>query len=257
MPEKKLVILFLLIKLSIVCSQTISGQPSGSSLSGNSNNFYSGIKDYDLGCLWIADSIAGEENENGSGAKVKNAEPLGYIDTNYQRFYIHFISATKKKDNPYEYMVLGKTRIKNTTCDFQGIIRVNSADISASEAIPGFREGNVYCEVMFYEDKKQIGSGFIKGKSSSGFVIDNKGNLHYNALGLVADGFDNNQFECTWTSYRTKRSKKCNWGDYRIPDSFNFDFGTGEFFPNPVYLKNGWEDFAKDGQRVEEKIWWK
>lgn len=47
-------------------------------------------------------------------------------------------------------------------------------------------------------------------------------------------------FVGSWTSYKTNIAKKCNWGDYRIPDSSDLDIGTGEFSVNEKYVKNDW-----------------
>jgi hypothetical protein len=63
----------------------------------------------------------------------------------------------------------------------------------------------------------------------------------------VADGFSNNTFVGTWTSYKTGKSKKCNFGDYRIPEcegSNGCDIGAGEFSINPKYRENGWQSYC-------------
>lgn len=88
---------------------------------------------------------------------------------------------------------------------------------------------------------------------------------------FIADGFQNNQFEGTWTSYKSGETKKCNWGDYRIPDCTwlnGCDTGAGEFGINEKYLKNGWENYklvlntfpetteAKLAHEKENEKWW-
>jgi IS66 C-terminal element len=72
-----------------------------------SANYFTSIKNYVLRKLWCADSIQIE----GDGEKMGFPEPLGYIGDNFQRFYIHFISITKGKDNPYQYSVYGKSSL--------------------------------------------------------------------------------------------------------------------------------------------------
>ena len=66
----------------------------------------------------------------------------------------------------------------------------------------------------------------------------------------------------------TGKSKICNWGDYRIPLCNDLDIGTGEFSPNPKYLKNGWSNYikaysnnsnqkvSKEAQQIENEKWW-
>jgi len=203
-----ILILSLAIHFGIVTGQ--------SRQSDNSNNFYSSIKNYDLSCLWTADSILAEDREGGR-QKIKRFEPLGYIDTNYQRFFIRIISVTRKKDNPYEYFVSGKTKIKDNICSFQGTIKVSNADTGRTEEFPLLKVGAVTCEVLFSEDKNLPNSGIIQGKLTSYFIIDWKGKMRYDAIMYVADNFYNNQFKGTWTSYKTKTSIICNWGDYCQP----------------------------------------
>nr|MBP6410083.1 hypothetical protein [Pseudarcicella sp.] len=65
------------------------------------------------------------------------------------------------------------------------------------------------------------------------------------AISFNSDGFFNNQFIGSWTSYKTNTSKKCNWGDYRIPESGNLDVGAGEFSVDEKYLKNGWKNYSQ------------
>jgi len=236
-------------------------------------NFYEQIKNYDLSVVLMTDSIFADEEE-----MIKRAEILGFIGDDYQRFYIHFISVIQNQSNPYEYFAYGKTKVKENICEFQGIIKIISAEIYKGSEIYGldtifynYTQGFTICEVALYEDKKQTHTGFFKGNLRSDFLIDDKGNFRYNSIWFVADGFSNNQFTGIWTSYKTKTSKKCNWGDYRIPDSGNFDIGAGEFSVDEKYVKNGWEnymllwsgdyqedspEFQKALQKENEK-WWK
>lgn len=72
-------------------------------------NLYLKIKNYDLTSVYKPDSIIDDSNE-----KIKLAEPLGFIGTNFQRLQIHFISIKKSRTNPYEYNVLGKKKSMKT-----------------------------------------------------------------------------------------------------------------------------------------------
>ncbi len=242
----------------------------GGARQANSRNYYAEIKNYNLKSLWIGDSIYLDDATPSEPHWMKHPEPLGFIDTNYQRFYIHFSSITRNSYNPYEYFVNGKTRVNNSICIFKGIIKVKSADLGTFLEDSLFKTGTVSCEVVLYEDKKALASGVIRGKYDCGYLIDQNGKLRYDALTLVADGYCNNQFEGTWTSYKTGISKKCCWGDFRIPDSRkDFDWGTGEFSPNQKYRFNGWDTYikqyengsftpeAKKAMEIEEQQWWK
>ncbi len=220
-------------------------------------NFYDKIKNYDIGHIWTSDKII-----VGDGSTpTQRREPLGYFGDNYQRFFIHFNSAVKEKSNPYVYLVNGKTKLKNNICNFQGKITILEAKIYKSWVL-SFKQGWVKGKYEFYEDVNQKGSGVFNGNFKTDFLIDKKGNLRYDALFIDADGFENNQFEGTWKKYNSKVLKKCNWGDYRIPDSDELDIGAGHFSPNPEFSKFGWEGYIKTpidrktGWKQIEKPWW-
>lgn len=216
-------------------------------------DFTAAIKDYDLRPLWRADKI----QEEGNGNILPFPEPIGYIGDNYQRFFIHYITVTKSKEDPYRYIVYGKTKVKDNICNFTGTITVRKASIQRSKDFPGYREGLLTCDVLFYEDSTQAGSGVIKGQLLSGFTLDQKGKFQYDALWAIADHFDNNQCRATWMSYRTGKRKKCNWGDYRMPDSEELDGGVGDVVINEKYKKNGWEDFMDMTGGDKDTDWWK
>lgn len=213
---------------------------------------YKKLKHYDLSSVFNPDSIIDDEH-----TKIKRPEPLGYIGENYQRFQIHLLSVVKSKSNPYEYAITGKTKVKDNICSFTGSITVVKASYDTSGQMTAmgfstFKAGEVTALLKIQEDKTHAGSGIIDGKLTSDVYFDDKDKIYYNALTLMADGFCNNQVEGRWTSYKTGKSKKCNWGDFRIPDSREMDEGTGEFHVNEKYRLNGWESY--DDRNNE--TWW-
>lgn len=234
-------------------------------------DFFDQIKTYDLSTIITADSILPWDRED-KNEKFKREEILGFIGDDYQRFFIHFVSVIQNPTNPIEYLVYGKTKVKETICSFQGTITIRQARIYKIGDIPAFKQGYAICDVILFEDKKQPSTGSIKGKLKSEFIIDDKGRFLYDAINFVADGFSNNQFVGNWTSYKTKISKKCNWGDYRIPEcnwSNGCDIGAGEFSISPKYLKNGWENYklanlnnpdspeSRKARKKENEEWWR
>jgi hypothetical protein len=231
----------------------------------SSTNFYTKIKDYDLSKIWKSDSIKIEDEHD----RIAFPEPLGFIGENFQRFFIHYTSVTKSIDTPYLYYVTGKTRVKNSICSFKGQIYIQKAVINNDPDFKQFKVGDVTCLVTLYEDSTQYGSGVIKGELISGFYIDKKGKIYYDALFFGGDGFANNCCTAIWTSYKTGKSKKCNWGDYRIPESKGLDIGAGEFHVAEQYIKNGWENYrmawvgdpdtpeVKKARAEESRKWWK
>ncbi len=60
----------------------------------------------------------------------------------------------------------------------------------------------------------------------------------------MADGYDNRNFVGTWQSYNNPALlKRCIWGDFRLPYSFDFDFGVGDIGVNPKYASPEWDRF--------------
>jgi len=197
-------------------------------------------------------------------------EPLGFIGSNYQRFYIHYTSVIKDAKNPYLYNIKGKTRVKNNICSFTGTIMVKQAkrNLEPNMEYPKYKYGYLICQVDLKEDPKQPGSGTISGKLTTNWYMNERGQFAYDTL-IPADGFDNNQCVARWTSYKGGASKVCNWGDFKIPESGDLDFSVSELMVKEKYVKNGWQNYmlsldadsgkpaALKAKAEEKRLWWK
>lgn len=201
---------------------------------------------------------------------VDRMEPKGFIGANYQRLQIHFITVIKNPLNPYVYIVDGKTRVKNCICSFHGTLIITESSLYVESDLRDIKQGTVKGKYEFNEGPNQKGKGVFTGKFESDFYIDQNNNLKYDASNFAADGFCNNQFEGIWTSPQTGEIKKCNWGDYRIPDSDWLDIGAGQFSIDEKYSKYGWRNYIKAYEyhrhksigvkialKKENKKWWK
>ena len=231
-----------------------------------STDYFVSLKTKDLGRLWRADRLV----FYGTQGTDVFPEPLGFIGANYQRFYLHYTSVRRDPGNSYVYRVSGKTRVKTNVCAFTGTITVTKAQLykAPNSEYPKFREGELSCRVELAEDRRQPGSGTIRGTLTTYFYLDKQGQPQYNTL-EPADGFSNNQCVATWTSYATQQRKPCHWGDFKIPESGDLDFSVSDFEVSAKYVANGWQtymaalqgndDSARTRQaRAEEKCpWWK
>lgn len=197
-------------------------------------------------------------------------EPLGYRGDDYWRFYIHFDTVYKTGD--YCYAVEGRTRFRDTVRRFEGEVILDSLSIvwtldSLDDIAYRFMRaekldagGWLYGHYLFREDSTVQGSGVLQGKVTYSVMRQN-GILRYDTENIdCADGYDNNQYEGTWTSVDGSRSEKCNWGDFRIPDSWALDIGCAEFSPDEEYVNNGWQlirDFlnVQYGTPEMERVW--
>lgn len=201
-----------------------------------------------------------------------NDSVLGYIGDNYLRLRIVVLSATKNPNQPDTYTVTGKSMVKNVVRMFTGTMRVTSARVykhprlGVDEEYKGKikKNGGIVGEYHFSENRKQTNTGSFDGVFVTYWYADRNGRLKYDDIEMFADGYRNNQFVGTWTSYRYKDSKIANWGDYRIPLSGDLDIGAGEFSPDDKYLSNGWQSYRdayfnndKQARQEEKKRWWK
>jgi hypothetical protein len=223
------------------------------------------LKAKNMSYLWRAHRLAFYGNKSPDVFP----EPLGFIGTNYQRFYLHYTSIRPDPARPYVYLVSGKTRVKTNVCAFTGTITVTKAQLykAPNAEYPQFREGELTCRVELAEDRQQPGSGTIRGMLTTYFYLNAKSQPQYNTL-EPADGFSNNQCVATWTSYTTQQRKPCHWGDFKIPESGDLDFSVSDFEVAAKYVANGWQTYmaALEGHddtpktrqaRAEEKRpWW-
>lgn len=231
-------------------------------------DFSDKINQYDMSILWMADSLYGRGEEDMFEYTSRPAS-YGFIGDDYQRFYIKLISAVKVPDRENEYMLYGKTRVKNTVCNFIGTAKIIDAKVYVAKDKSNYTRGVATVEVAIYEDLKQASTGVIKGSLLSNFMIDKKGLLQYDGFNYFGDGFNNNQFIGTWTSYKSGNTKKCHFGDGRIPQCGDLDIGAGEFSINEKYVKNGWGSYMKswvgdpeasenrEAKQEENRLWWK
>ena len=189
---------------------------------------------------------------------------LGYIG-NGQRLYMHFDTIYKDPVKPQYYHVEGKSKVKQNLCSFTGGITIHSfAPNEESDSL--VKRYHLKAQYQLNEDANQRGSGFFAGRLTSDFFIY-RDSICFDEMEGGEDGYNNNQFEGRWTSYRTKISKKANFGIGRIPDSGDLDVGTAEFYVTPNKQHLGWESYMKafetvtpEGQKAqaeEDREWWK
>lgn len=226
-------------------------------------NFLAKIKRSDVSNIWTYDDYVDHD-----GNTVHRGQPLGLIGSDYQRFYIHFLSVIRDAKDPLRYYTYGKTRVKENVCNFQGVINIDSASSYPESDAPDIVEGYIKGNYHFFEDPDQPGSGVLDGTFVSYVYFRSDGTVVYDDLSLAADGYSNDEFTGTWTAYKSKASKICNWGDFRIPESEGLDEGSGLFMPNPKYDDMGWANYRiwasgssddpeviKATQKEDEK-WW-
>jgi len=180
---------------------------------------------------------------------------LGFIGKNYQRLHVNFVSVEKDKDDGKIYHVIGNTKVKNNSLDFEGeieVVNIRSTpprygidDIYRNKGIE--KQGIFIGKYSFRENSKERYSGKFDGIMVLDWLMHKDLGLSHNLD--QGDSTRNNQYEGKWVSYKTGISKVANWGMVRIPNSRwkpnskgpFLDMGAAEFSVNPDYKKYGWE----------------
>ncbi|MBD1386368.1 hypothetical protein IDJ75_13875 [Mucilaginibacter rigui] len=205
---------------------------------------------------------------------TNNAMVYGFIGDNFQRIRIKIISITKNPALPGTYNVYGKSMVKNNIDEFRGTFKITNirkykqTSYGVDDELKGKGIKGQYLLIGMYnlaEAETQEHAGVFKGTFSTGFYLDKSNIVHYDDIDKNADGYSNNQFVGQWASYNNKLVKRCNWGDYRIPNSQGFDIGAGEFSPNDKYLSAGWQTLrdayrtsavSAKAKQIENAKWW-
>jgi hypothetical protein len=201
-------------------------------IENNQNEKYS---KFDFSSLWI---------------KTENELVYGIIGDDYQRIFMKFIFVEKTLNNPYEYLVYGKSSVKSSVCDFIGKITIikiqefknQNFGIDDEYKNSGIKsQGLLTAKYELFENKEQNHSGQFQGTLQTKWYLDKENLIKYNDINLNSDGYFNNAFVGTWKMYKSKIEKICNWGDYRVPyTKCDFDIGAGELSISEKYSKNGW-----------------
>jgi hypothetical protein len=211
--------------------------------------------------------------------EVDSDAVYGFIGPDYQRLQIKLLTIKKSASDPTLYAVTGKTRVLGLVRAFSGTMRLEHIREALNRQLPPPEVGGFNTKVtasgvavghyVFFEDSTLAKTGVFSGVVATYWYTDDRRRLHYDSIEGYSDGFTNNQFVGTWTSYNKKQPLRCNWGDFRIPNAGNFDIGAGEFSPDPKHYAKGWQNFAtvwsstaseqqhEQARRRETQAWWK
>lgn len=205
------------------------------------------LRTFDFSSIWLTD----DNQQN------------GVIGLDCKRIKIHISNVTKESKDNLLYRVVGKSNVGGNICDFSGQIKLIHAYQTESDAGYEF-SGNLFAEYVFYEDKSQNHVGTFQGIFECFFYLDRKNKKALlDESADIADGYFNRTYVGTWKGYNSKTTKKCIWGDYRLPFTFDFDCGDGEMIICDKYVQNGWATFnsGDEYEFINEKViikdkWW-
>lgn len=206
------------------------------------------LRNTDLSRMIIPDSIltnpdyCSQKDEFMFIERNSEFEPIGYRGRDFQRFYIHYDSVRFMGNGVYK--VEGRTRYRDTIRLFSGTITLDSMRLNKGKHLPSTGKFGKLCGHYQFDEDEFSGGGVLTGKMWIGFAKIN-GRFYYDAFKLgLADGYSNRQYEGVWTSKDLTHMEKCNWGDFRIPDSQGLDIGAGEFSPVDEHSGQGWQVYT-------------
>ncbi len=212
------------------------------------NKYETLVTDELEGYKFIADSIFTHHGNQSNGV----------IGQNYQRIRVHIHYAQQTSDKVFE--IRGKTNVKENICDFSGDLEIiNVYEQKENFDIPG--QGTMFCTYELFEDSTQNHVGVFRGTFECSIRINHVAKtIKLDDAYIANDGYYNRNYVGTWTQFGSNKSKKCIWGDYRLPFTFDFDNGDGEMAVNEKYKANGWGTFG-DMSEYDEALqlkdkWW-
>ncbi len=229
------------------------------------------LRRHDLSMLWTGPLPLIDREDTTSLAWVERPDALGYIGEDFKRLRIHIRTIARSGTDPLCYLLEGATRVGNNVCTFEGELHLDSLVRYPASDVPdewgGIRSGwSLRGHYALREHPDQPGAGIFEGLHTLDIAVDAAGNIYYDTLMLVADGYRNNQWQGIWRSARSGTEKVCCWGDFRIPLDEGLDIGAGEFHPDDACLDNGWrsyrDQYGADSLRrqraltEESRRWW-
>jgi hypothetical protein len=199
------------------------------------------------------------EDMDGRVCYYKQSSFNGILGDNYARIEI-YINPQVERTDTLTFKVTGKSKVKKNICDFTGEIRVehiyNIWERADDPDCPDYYL--MVCNYIFKEDETQYGTGFFNGTYGVYCHIDEDNKKVCLDIDLGGgDGYNQRNYVGTWQSYKTNATKRCIWGEYSLPYTFDFDIGDGEMRINPKYNSPEWEQWQSEFFNPEEKIsWW-
>lgn len=181
---------------------------------------------------------------------MPKTEFIGYIGPDFQRLKIHFGSVTRDPTSPAVYHIIGNSEVKTNHCDLDGTITVTKLMGAKSRTLRDelgkdlgvTYRGSLYGRYDIKENGPANICGGFHGTMRLDWYIDRHDTLLYDDVDAVSDGYNNNQYEGSWTMSGGK-VKEANWGEYRVPKGAGLDCGAAEFSPCKLFKDKGWADY--------------
>ena len=210
-------------------------------------------------------------------------EDYGIFDENNLRIDIVFTSVKKNENNPLQYDIKGKTRLKSNICDFSGYVLLTQIKkyynnyAYSGDLIDTTFFGRVLGNYEFKENENQFGTGVFNGAFSANIDIDFKHPKESGFRGEFELSKYQGSYVGTWQDYKTQKNKKCIWtvgsidfpysGDFWIPltkveiaehkkhQGCKCNIYSPNTKINTKYINNGWKSYL-DKYLEKREQWW-
>ena len=194
------------------------------------------------------------EDINGRYSYYKETSFNGILGDKYTRIEL-FIHPEVERIDSLTFKVKGKSKVGKNICDFTGEIQIEHI-YNIWERANDPDSPNYYvmvCNYLFTEDKAQYGTGFFKGTYGAYCYIDEANKKVCLDIDAGGGELNNRNYVGIWQNYKTKALKRCIWGEYRLPYTFDFDIGDEDMRVNPKYNSPEWEEWQSEIVNPEEK----
>ncbi len=169
---------------------------------------------------------------------------VGASGDNHSRFLIKFLWIGRKDGSTYN--VRGKWQAEGKVSSFMGVIRfekICKVAEQSSQSYPGTAKSRFLgiASFLFVKSDDDTKPKKLSGTYKIRFYQNEDQAVVYDDLDLDDDGYFNNAYVGFWVAPKGGTSIQCNWGDYRVPNSYcDFDDGAGEFHVSETYRQYGW-----------------
>ena len=170
----------------------------------------------------------------------------GILGNDFKRIEVYIYPDMIRTDS-LTYTLRGRTKVKRNVCDFVGEVRIKKIyHFPDKDPLEDFYK--IIAEYTFKENRDKNGTGVFRGIfSANGYIEDDApGVIKVDERFVDGDGYENRTYVGTWQRYKNPSVvKRCVWGDYRLPFTFDFDIGDGEMWVNPKYASPEWDRYSK------------
>ncbi|MDO9512784.1 MAG: hypothetical protein Q7J34_13570 [Bacteroidales bacterium] len=165
----------------------------------------------------------------------------GFISDHYRRLGIRLKSVVRNHQNPAEYYVYGKSKVRSNITEFAGLITIDSINRIEKAGIIYLA---TYWSFQFSENQTDKHTGCFEGRGEAVFISGNPVFRTSPIINVLKDDNTDRIYYGHWITHDAKLKLPCSWGDFSIRNCGDLDVGKESFSPNPKYYSMGWNEIV-------------